>query len=118
VQPGYHEIVQIAIVPLDADIKPLAGIADVRPFYTHLRPVAGVRPLDARIKPLHLEQKEAAGTQRQNTGMETHRAGFAPDSRLSSAHPTCELTSNPAQGILFGALGAFWHSVNGVLARV
>jgi len=34
-QPGHHEIIQIAIVPLDEDIKPLAG---VRPFYTHVKP--------------------------------------------------------------------------------
>jgi DNA polymerase III epsilon subunit-like protein len=34
-QPGWHEIVQIAVVPLDSDIKPLA---DVRPFYTHVKP--------------------------------------------------------------------------------
>lgn len=32
---GYHEIIQIAVMPLDADIKPMA---DVRPFYTHVRP--------------------------------------------------------------------------------
>jgi len=35
-QPGYHEIIQIAIVPLDADIKPLEG---VHPFYTHIKPL-------------------------------------------------------------------------------
>jgi DNA polymerase III epsilon subunit-like protein len=35
-QPGYHEIIQIAVVPLDSDIKPLEG---VRPFYTHVRPL-------------------------------------------------------------------------------
>jgi DNA polymerase III epsilon subunit-like protein len=34
-QPGYHEIIQIAIVPLDADFKPLD---DVRPFYTLVKP--------------------------------------------------------------------------------
>ena len=34
-RPGYHEIIQIAVLPLDSDIKPLAG---VRPFYTHMRP--------------------------------------------------------------------------------
>lgn len=36
VQPGFHEIVQIAIVPLDADFRPLEGL---RPFYTHVRPL-------------------------------------------------------------------------------
>jgi hypothetical protein len=30
-RPGYHEIIQIACVPLDSDIKPLAGAT---PFYT------------------------------------------------------------------------------------
>lgn len=34
-QPGYHEIIQIAIVPLNEDIKPLSG---VRPFYTQVKP--------------------------------------------------------------------------------
>jgi DNA polymerase III epsilon subunit-like protein len=34
-QPGYHEIIQIAVVPLDSDFKPHAG---TRPFYTHIRP--------------------------------------------------------------------------------
>ncbi len=34
-RPGYHEIIQIAVVPLDSDFRPLA---DVRPFYTHVRP--------------------------------------------------------------------------------
>lgn len=34
-RPGYHEPVEIAIVPLDSDIRPLEG---VRPFYTTIRP--------------------------------------------------------------------------------
>jgi len=34
-QPGYHEIVQIAIVPLDADFQPLQ---EARPFYTLVKP--------------------------------------------------------------------------------
>jgi DNA polymerase III epsilon subunit-like protein len=34
-QPGYHEIIQIAILPLDSEFKPLEG---VRPFYTNIRP--------------------------------------------------------------------------------
>jgi len=34
-RPGYHEICQIAAVPLDSDIRPLK---DVRPFYTNIRP--------------------------------------------------------------------------------
>ena len=34
-RPGYHEVIQIAIVPLDSEIRPLAG---VRPFYTNIRP--------------------------------------------------------------------------------
>ncbi|MEN6367679.1 MAG: 3'-5' exonuclease [Thermoguttaceae bacterium] len=35
VQPGYHEIIQIAVVVLDSDFKPHAG---VRPFYTLIKP--------------------------------------------------------------------------------
>lgn len=34
-RPGFHDICQIAILPLDSDIRPLAG---VRPFYTNIRP--------------------------------------------------------------------------------
>jgi DNA polymerase III epsilon subunit-like protein len=34
-RPGYHEIVQIAVVPLDGDIRPRT---DIRPFYTNIRP--------------------------------------------------------------------------------
>ena len=34
-RPGHHEIIQIAVVPLDSDFKPLA---DVRPFYTLVKP--------------------------------------------------------------------------------
>jgi DNA polymerase III epsilon subunit-like protein len=43
-QPGHHENIQIAIVPLDEDIKPLAG---VRPFYTHIKPEHPERESDA-----------------------------------------------------------------------
>lgn len=32
---GYHEIIQIGAVPLNSDLKPLAGI---RPFYTNIAP--------------------------------------------------------------------------------
>jgi len=34
-RPGYHEIIQIAVLPLDSEIRPLAS---VRPFYTNIRP--------------------------------------------------------------------------------
>jgi len=34
-RPGYQEIIQIAVLPLDSDIKPLAGVT---PFYTHIKP--------------------------------------------------------------------------------
>lgn len=34
-QPGYHEIVQIAVVPLTADIRPNSSL---RPFYSNIRP--------------------------------------------------------------------------------
>lgn len=33
---GYHDIVQMAIVPLNSDLKPAEGI---RPFYTAIRPL-------------------------------------------------------------------------------
>lgn len=33
---GYHEPIQIAVVPLDSDCKPLDG---VRPFYTSIKPL-------------------------------------------------------------------------------
>lgn len=34
-RPGYHEPIQIAVVPLDSDLKP---IESVRPFYRYIRP--------------------------------------------------------------------------------
>jgi len=34
-QPGYHEIIQVAVVPLDADFK---ALDEVRPFYTLVKP--------------------------------------------------------------------------------
>lgn len=34
-RPGYHEPVQVALVPLNSDVRPLDG---VRPFYTNIRP--------------------------------------------------------------------------------
>lgn len=33
---GYHEIIQIAVVPLSSDIRPLAGVT---PFYTTMKPL-------------------------------------------------------------------------------
>lgn len=33
--PGYHEIIQIAVVPLDADLQPNTGL---RPFYHNIAP--------------------------------------------------------------------------------
>ncbi len=41
-RPGYHEIIQIAIVPLNADLRPNK---DITPFYT-------------TVKPLHPERQE------------------------------------------------------------
>ena len=46
-QPGHHEIIQIAIVPLDKDIKPLPG---VRPFYTNIKPGHPERESEAASK--------------------------------------------------------------------
>jgi DNA polymerase III epsilon subunit-like protein len=34
-RPGYHEIIQIGIVPLNSDLRP---ITDIRPFYTTVKP--------------------------------------------------------------------------------
>lgn len=34
-EPGYHEIIQIAVQPLDSDLRPLK---EVRPFYTTIKP--------------------------------------------------------------------------------
>jgi DNA polymerase III epsilon subunit-like protein len=34
-QPGFHEIIQVACVPLGPDLKPAA---DLQPFYTEVRP--------------------------------------------------------------------------------
>ncbi len=62
-QPGHHEIIQIAIVPLDDDIKPLAG---VRPFYT-------------QIKPEHPERESVAAQQKHKIPM-TELLLHAPES--------------------------------------
>ncbi len=62
-QPGHHEIIQIAIVPLDDDIKPLAG---VRPFYT-------------QIKPDHPERESVAAQQKHKIPM-TELLLHAPES--------------------------------------
>ena len=43
-RPGYHEIIQIAVVPLDSDFRPLA---DVRPFYTLVKPEHPEREIEA-----------------------------------------------------------------------
>lgn len=48
-RPGYHEIIQIAILPLDSDIRPLAG---VRPFYMTVKPLFPERA-DARSTKVH-----------------------------------------------------------------
>ena len=48
-RPGYHEIIQIAIVPLDGDIRPMK---DVRPFYTTVKPLYPERA-DAKSTKVH-----------------------------------------------------------------
>jgi DNA polymerase III epsilon subunit-like protein len=35
-QPGYHEIIQLAVLPLDSNLRPLDGVL---PFYTHIKPL-------------------------------------------------------------------------------
>ena len=46
---GYHEIIQIAIVPLDGDIRPMK---DIRPFYTTMQPAHPERA-DQRSTKVH-----------------------------------------------------------------
>lgn len=43
-RPGWHEIIQIAVAPLDSDFKVLDG---VRPFYTYMKPKYPERESDA-----------------------------------------------------------------------
>ena len=62
-RPGYHEIIQIAVVPLDSDFRPLA---DVRPFYT-------------LVKPEHPE-RESAGAKHKHKIPMTELLLHAPDS--------------------------------------
>lgn len=62
-QPGYHEILQIAILPLDSNLRPLEGVL---PFYTH-------------IKPLHPERETPAATQKHKISM-TELLLHAPES--------------------------------------
>lgn len=50
-RPGYHEIAQIAIVPLDSEIRPIAGI---RPFYYNIRPKHPERIESGAFKVNHL----------------------------------------------------------------
>ena len=48
-RPGHHEIIQIAVVPLDSEIRPLEG---VRPFYHNIRPLHPERA-DGRATQVH-----------------------------------------------------------------
>lgn len=59
--PGYHEIVQIAIQPLDNDFKPLEG---VKPFYHCIRPI-------------HPERAERAAME--ISGLKLEDLALAPD---------------------------------------
>lgn len=61
-RPGHHEIIQIAVVPLDSDFKPLAS---VRPFYT-------------RVKPKHPE-RESAGAKHKHKIPMTELLLHAPE---------------------------------------
>ena len=61
-QPGHHEIIQIAVVPLDSDFRPLAS---VRPFYT-------------RVKPKHPERESA---RRKAQAQDSHDGTLAPRPR-------------------------------------
>lgn len=52
-QAGYHEIVQIAVQPLDAHINPLPGVL---PFYTNIKPeyIRRIDPDSMRVHKLQL----------------------------------------------------------------
>jgi DNA polymerase III epsilon subunit-like protein len=52
-RPGYHEPIQIAIVPLDSDLRPSQKI---RPFYTNIKPLFPERaePAATRVHKLDL----------------------------------------------------------------
>jgi DNA polymerase III epsilon subunit-like protein len=52
-RPGYHEPIQIAVVPLNSDLRPAEGI---RPFYTNIRPLFPERaePAATRVHKLDL----------------------------------------------------------------
>jgi DNA polymerase III epsilon subunit-like protein len=54
-RPGYHEIIQVAFVPLDSEFRPLAG---VRPFYQNIKPQFPERAqkMAMKINGLSLEQ--------------------------------------------------------------
>lgn len=60
-QAGYHEPIQIAVVPLNSDLRPLDG---VRPFYTDIRP-------------LHPERAESSATRAHGLDVE-YLAACAP----------------------------------------
>lgn len=55
---GFHEIIQIAVVPLDGDIRPMEG---VRPFYTAVQPLHKERAdrRSTRVHGLNLDELEA-----------------------------------------------------------
>lgn len=54
-RPGYHEPVQMAVVPLNSDLRPLDG---VRPFYMNIRPLHPERhdPAATRVHGLDLDE--------------------------------------------------------------
>jgi DNA polymerase III epsilon subunit-like protein len=54
-QPGYHEIIQIAIVPLDSDFQPSK---ELRPFYQNIRPNHPERadPVAMRVHNIKMEE--------------------------------------------------------------
>jgi DNA polymerase III epsilon subunit-like protein len=58
-RPGYHEPIQIAVVPLNSDVRPLEG---VRPFYMNIRPLYPDRAERAATARHGLDVKELAAT--------------------------------------------------------
>lgn len=63
VKAGWHEPIQIAIVPLNADLRPMDGI---RPFYTNIRPEHPERqdPEASRVHQIDMDQLLLYGLER------------------------------------------------------
>ena len=83
--PNYHEVIQIAIVPLDTEFEPLA---EVKPFYTVVRPEYPERwcPKAAAAHKLDLDQLLMTAPERGRVEDDLYdwfqRLGFTGSQRL------------------------------------